>query len=153
MLSTPSAVLRSSTRSDPTPPEAPVPEAHDEEALATFREMIELRFKCEAGAVPWSALGEYFTDDVVYIDSAWGRYDGKDSVLKFMDESMAGLGDWTFPEQWTIAQDGRVISFWYNVLPGERADGSPYSVPGLSILHYAGDRKFSYEYDIFNMVQ
>ena len=125
----------------------------DKEALEVFREMIELRYRCEAGEVPWSALGEYFTDDMVYIDSAWGRFEGKANVLTFMDDSMAGLGDWTFPEQWTMAEDGRVVSYWYNELPGERTDGSRYRVPGVSILHYAGDRKFCYEYDIFNMVQ
>jgi ketosteroid isomerase-like protein len=125
----------------------------DEEARAVFKEMVALRLRCEAGEVPWSALGAYFTDDMVYIDSAWGRFEGRDNVLKFMDDSMAGLGDWTFPELWTMAEDGRVVSYWLNLLPGTRGDGSKYQVPGVSILQYAGDGKFCYEYDIFNMVQ
>ena len=123
------------------------------EALKTFDEMVALRKRIEAGEAPWSALADYFTEDAVYIDSAWGRYDGRDAILAFMDASMAGLDDWTFPEHWTIADGNRVVSYWSNVLPGQRADGSAFSVPGVSILRYAGDGKFDYEYDIFNMVQ
>jgi ketosteroid isomerase-like protein len=123
------------------------------EARATYDEMVALRARIEAGELPWSALGDYFTDNAVYIDSAWGRYEGKDAIAEFMDASMAGLGDWTFPEEWTMADGDRVVSMWWNELPGTRADGSKYRVPGMSILRYAGDGKFDYEYDIFNMVQ
>lgn len=125
----------------------------DPGALATYREMVALRARIETGELPWSALGDYFTDNAVYIDSAWGRYEGKAAIVKFMDDSMAGLADWTFPEEWTMADGDRVVSMWWNQLPGQRADGSPYRVAGLSILRYAGDGKFDYEYDVFNMVQ
>ncbi|MFL6239972.1 MAG: nuclear transport factor 2 family protein [Actinomycetes bacterium] len=125
----------------------------DPGALATYREMVALRSRIEAGELPWSALADYFTDDAVYIDSAWGRYDGKAAITKFMDDSMAGLSDWRFPEEWAMADGDRVVSMWWNELPGQRADGSPYRVAGVSILRYAGDGKFDYEYDIFNMVQ
>src|SRR5436305_882157 len=75
------------------------------------------------------------------------------AITKFMDESMAGLGDWRFPEEWTMADGDRVVSMWWNELPGERSDGTPYRVAGLSVLRYAGNKKFDYEYDVFNMVQ
>jgi ketosteroid isomerase-like protein len=123
------------------------------EARATFEEMVALRSRIEAGELPWSALADYFTDGAVYIDSAWGRYEGKAAITKFMDESMAGLGDWRFPEEWTMVEGDRVVSMFWNELPGARSDGTPYRVAGVSILRYAGDRKFDYEYDIFNMVQ
>jgi SnoaL-like protein len=132
---------------------AAVASERDEEAREAYREMVALRARIEAGELPWSALGDYFTDDAVYIDSAWGRFVGRTAIAKFMDDSMAGLEDWRFPEEWTMAADGRVVAFWWNQLPGERADGSAYRVPGVSILHYAGDGKFNYEYDVFNMVQ
>jgi ketosteroid isomerase-like protein len=123
------------------------------EARATYDEMVALRSRIEAGELPWSALADYFTDYAVYIDSAWGRYEGKPAITKFMDDSMAGLEDWRFPEEWTMADGDRVVSMWWNQLPGQRPDGSPYRVAGMSILRYAGDGKFDYEYDIFNMVQ
>jgi len=123
------------------------------EARETYNEMVALRSRIEAGELPWSALADYFTDDAVYIDSAWGRYEGRPAITKFMDESMAGLDDWRFPEEWTMADGDRVVSMWWNELPGTRADGTPYRVAGLSILRYAGNKKFDYEYDVFNMVQ
>jgi hypothetical protein len=70
-----------------------------------------------------------------------------------MGDSMAGLDDWRFPEEWSMADGDRVVSMWWNQLPGGHADGSPYRVAGLSVLRYAGDSKFDYEYDVFNMQQ
>jgi ketosteroid isomerase-like protein len=123
------------------------------EARETYAEMVALRTRIEAGELPWSALADYFTDDAVYIDSAWGRYEGRAAITTFMDDSMAGLDDWRFPEEWTMADGDRVVSMWWNELPGTRADGTPYRVAGLSVLRYAGNKKFDYEYDVFNMVQ
>lgn len=127
--------------------------ARSDEALATYREMVAVRGRIEAGELPWSALAEYFTEDGVYIDSAWGRFEGRAAIATFMEESMTGLEDWVFPEEWTMADDDRVVAMWWNQLPGSRADGSPYRVAGISMLHYVGDGKFDYEYDVFNMDQ
>ena len=52
-----------------------------------------------------------------------------------------------------MADRDRVVSMWWNQLPGTRADGSTYQVAGISVLRYAGDSKFDYEYDVFNMKQ
>lgn len=115
--------------------------------------MVALRGRIERGEFPWSALGAYFTDGAVYIDSAWGRFEGRAAIERFMDESMVGLETWRFPEEWTMAEGDRVVSMWWNELPGTDSDGSPYRVAGLSVLRYAGDGKFDYEYDVFNMQQ
>ena len=37
--------------------------------------------------------------------------------------------------------------------PRRADDGSAYQAPGVSILHYAGDRRFDYELDILNMTE
>jgi hypothetical protein len=66
---------------------------------------------------------------------------------------MVGLEDWTFPEQWTMVDGDRVVSFWWNRLPGNRPDGRPWQAPGVSILQYAGDGRFCYELDILNMAE
>lgn len=124
-----------------------------EEAKSTYREMVQTRARIEAGELPWSALADYFTDDAVYVDSAWGRFEGRSEIERFMTESMVGLEDWRFPEEWTMVDGDRVVGMWWNQLPGARSDGSPYRVAGLSVLRYAGDGKFDYEYDVFNMQQ
>jgi hypothetical protein len=121
------------------------------EALAAYRDMVAVRDRIEQGELPWSTLAGFFTEDAVYIDSTWGRYEGRPAIEAFMAASMTGLDDWTFPEEWTMADGDRVVSKWWNQLPGKRPDGSPFRVAGISILRYAGGGKFDYEYDVFNM--
>jgi hypothetical protein len=124
------------------------------EAREAYERLVATRERVEKGEVPWSALcDEFFTEDIVFIDPAWGRNTGRRAVADFMDKSMVGLEDWTFPEQWTMVDGDRVVSFWWNRLPGTRPDGRPYQAPGVSILHYAGDGRFSYELDILNMAE
>jgi ketosteroid isomerase-like protein len=125
----------------------------EDEARATYRRYVAKRGEIEAGTAPWSALAEFFTEDAVFLDPAWGRTAGLAELTEFFDRSMAGLAGWTFPEGWTIVEGHRVVSFWFNRLPGARGDGTPYQVPAVSILHYAGGGKFSYEMDIMNMAE
>jgi ketosteroid isomerase-like protein len=127
--------------------------ALEDEARETYERFVATRMEIQAGKKPWSALADFFTDDAVFLDPAWGRSQGNAAMSAFLDDSMLGLEDWTFPEQWTMVEGNRVVSFLYNRLPGSRPDGSPYQVPTVSILHYAGDGKFSYDLDILNMAE
>lgn len=120
-------------------------------ARAAYGRLVETRARIEAGELPWSALADLFTDDAVFVDPAWGRAQGRDHIVEFMDRSMAGLEDWSFPEVFTIVEGHRVVSMWWNRLPGSHPDGRPFQVPGVSILHYAGGGRFSYELDLLNM--
>ncbi|MEZ5178838.1 MAG: nuclear transport factor 2 family protein [Acidimicrobiales bacterium] len=133
-----------------------MPDAGDRsaEAKAAYQRYVAGREAVARGERSWASLGEeFFTDDAVFVDPAWGRVEGRDAIAAFMDESMAGLDDWTFPEVWTMAEGDRVVSMWWNRLPGERPDGSPYQAAGISVLHYAGDGRFSYEADLLNMAE
>ena len=124
------------------------------EARAAYERYVDARQAVERGERTWSSIAEeFFTEDIVFIDPAWGRTQGRDAVATFMDESMAGLEDWTFPEEWTMSDGDRVVSMWWNRLPGEGPDGRPNQAPGVSVLHYAGDGRFSYEMDVLNMAE
>jgi len=112
----------------------------------------KLRDKASAGEIGWEAMVDMFTDDATYIDPAWGRYKGRDSIRQFLRDSMQGLKDWKFPTDWYVIEGNRVISRFRNRLPGRRADGTYYDVPGVSIIEYAGNGKFSFEEDVINMV-
>ena len=125
-----------------------------DEARAAYLRYVAGREEVAAGRMTWGELGaEFFTPDAVFIDPAWGRVEGLEAIVAFMDESMAGLEDWTFPEEWTMAEGDRVVSKWWNRLPGTRDDGSPYQAAGISIMQYAGDGKFSCEHDLLNMAE
>jgi ketosteroid isomerase-like protein len=117
-------------------------------AVARYR---ELRARIERGEAGWTDLADLFTDDVVFIDPAWGRVEGIDELRTFLADSMRGLEDWSFPIEFTAIDGDNVIVKWTQVLPGTRPDGTHYAQSGCSTLVYAGEGRFRYEEDLLNM--
>ena len=113
----------------------------EQESLATYERFVALRDEIDEGKRRWSELADFFTDDAVYIDPAWGRIEGKEEIRAFFEASMAGLTGhgWSTPENWTMAEGPRLVSQWDQIL-GRKEDGTPWLVPGLSILYYARRR-------------
>ena len=125
--------------------------AHERaEIEATIERYLGLRRAAIAGDIPWSGLKEVFTDDAVFVDSVWGRHEGVDALVEFLDSSMAGLATWDFPHYWEAIDGDRVFLRWSNHLPGTTDDGKELHNMGLSYLEYAGDGKFSYEEDLYS---
>jgi ketosteroid isomerase-like protein len=124
----------------------------EQEARATYERFVALRDEIDVGKQPWSKLADFFTEDAAYIDPAWGRIEGREAIRDFFERSMAGLTGygWSTPENWIMVDGHRVVSQWDQIL-GEKPDGSPWLVPGLSILYYAGDGLFCYSHDMLNM--
>jgi hypothetical protein len=125
--------------------------ASREEIEAAVSRYVDLRERIGRGEATWTDLADLFTDDVVYIDPAWGRIEGIDELRSFLDESMRGLEDWAFPVEYTAITGDTVVVKWTQQLPGARPDGTRYEQSGYSTLVYAGDGKFSYEEDLLNM--
>lgn len=122
-------------------------------ALESYRRYVAQRERCVAGEAPWSTIGAWFTPDAVFVDPAWGRVQGREEITRYLDHSMAGFAGWTFPEEWTMVDGDRLVTYWWNRLPGSRADGSHYQAPAFSLLHYAGDGLFDYELDVLNIAE
>ena len=121
------------------------------EIRATVDAYIALRARIEEGDATWIDLADFFTDDAVYIDPAWGRIQGIEEIRAFLVDSMRGLEDWRFPMRFAAIEGDDVVTVWTQLLPGQRDDGQPYQQTGVSILRYAGGGKFSYEEDLLNM--
>ena len=119
------------------------------EARATWARYLDTRERIEAGELPWTALADFFTDDAVFVDPAWGRIQGVEAIREFLAESMQGLDDWRFPERWTMFDGNRIVTMFDQIIPG--TDGVERRQAGISTLYYAGDGKFSYEMDLMNM--
>jgi hypothetical protein len=126
---------------------------HDrEEVQAAIERYIAVRDGINAGNGTWRDLAQFFTDDAVFIDPAWGRVQGIEEMKRTVfGEAMAGLEDWQFPTEFYAIDGDNVVTKWKQILPGRRADGSQYVQSGYSTLIYAGDGKFCYEEDLLNM--
>jgi ketosteroid isomerase-like protein len=118
----------------------------EDEVRATVERYLEVRAAIEAGDATWTDLAQFFTDDAVYIDPAWGRIQGIDEIRRFLDESMRGLEDWRFPVEFAAVAGDRVAVSWTQVLP------SGHTQSGTSVLRYGGDGRFDHEEDLLNMV-
>lgn len=124
----------------------------ERESLKTYGRFIARRDEIDAGKQAWSSLADFFTEDAVYCDPAWGRVEGRENIRAFFEKSMTGLtgNGWSTPEKWTTTDGPRLVSQWDQIL-GHKEDGTPWFVPGLSILYYAGDGLFCYSHDMLNM--
>ena len=116
------------------------------ELAATLERYLAFRDEVDAGDKPWSDLVEYFTDDAVFVDPAWGRIQGIDAIREFLIDSMTGIEDWTFPVDKVFVDGDEVVVKYRQVLP----DGRQQSA--YTTLLYAGEGKFRYEEDVLNMV-
>ncbi len=124
------------------------------EVQAAVDRYCELRRRIDEGLEPhgFGALADFYTDDAVYVDAAWGRIQGKKAIAEWLVHSMVGLDDWRFPVEFTAIEGDDVVVKWTQVIPGTRPEGRPYTQSAYSRLRYAGDGKFSYEEDTYNMV-
>jgi ketosteroid isomerase-like protein len=124
-----------------------------DEIEATVQRYVETRKVIDDGGAGWSALAQYFTDDAVFIDPAWGRVEGIEEMkATVFGDAMVGFEDWKFPVEFYAIDGDNVLIKWKQVLPGTHADGRAYEQSGASTLVYAGDGKFQYEEDLLNMV-
>ena len=123
-----------------------------EEVQAAIERYLAVRDGINDGNGTWADLAQFFTDDAVFIDPAWGRVEGLTNMkASVFGEAMVGLEEWKFPTDFFMIDGDTVVVKWKQVLPGRRADGSEYAQSGYSTLVYAGDGKFCYEEDVLNM--
>ena len=127
---------------------------HDrEEVQEAVERYLAVRDQINAGNGTWRDLAQFFTDDAVFVDPAWGRVEGIEEMnATVFGDAMVGLESWTFPTDFYVIDGDTVVVKWRQVLPGTRADGSEFSQSGYSTLGYAGGGKFAYEEDLLNMV-
>jgi ketosteroid isomerase-like protein len=124
-----------------------------EEIQETIDRYAQVRVDIDDGKYGWDALAQFFTDDAVFIDPAWGRVQGIDEMkATVFGDAMEGFEDWKFPIDFIAIDGDNVVVKWRQVLPGHADDGRPYEQSGVSTLIYAGNGKFSFEEDLLNMV-
>lgn len=110
---------------------------------------LEHRASLDRGEAPWASVADFFTEDAVFVDAAWGRVEGPEGIAKMMDEAMVGLEGFSFPTDVVAISGDDVLIKWRQVVTG--LPGGDLQHTGVSILRYAGDGLFSFEEDLMNV--
>lgn len=125
--------------------------------MTTFpRDEIEAAFRRQRAlndSQDWEHYVDLFTDDAVYVEHEMGTFRGKDAIREWIVPTMAPLvhAGWDYPLDWYVIDGNRVIFRWWNRLPNVDDRAEPYQFAGMTVLEYAGDGRFSYQEDIYNM--
>jgi hypothetical protein len=102
----------------------------------------------------WTAWTELFTEDARYVEHHFGIMEGRAAIARWITQTMA---EWpnsemtAFPHDWCVCDEER--GWWICYIQNRMADpgdGSVHQAANITVLHYAGDGRFSYEEDAYN---
>jgi len=119
-----------------------------DEIEAAFRHQRELN-----DTQQWNAYADLFTDDGIYVEHEMGTFRGREAIREWIVPCMAPFvnAGWDYPLDWSVIDGNRIIFRWLNRLPNLDGRAEPYQFAGITVLEYAGDGKFSYQEDVYNM--
>ncbi|MHB8669736.1 MAG: nuclear transport factor 2 family protein, partial [Acidimicrobiales bacterium] len=122
--------------------------------LETFsREEVEAEFwnyVRRGEAKDWSAWADQFTEDALYVEHEMGTFRGREEIRRWIVPTMEPVADMEFPVEWHLIEGERVVFLAQNRLPHPGGSGEPFQFASVSVLHYAGGGRWSYEEDIYN---
>lgn len=98
----------------------------------------------------WDAYCDLFTDDAVYVEHELGTFEGRDAIREWLVPVMAPLVGWQYPIHWHLVGDGKVVTYWENIMPTPPGDDRRHSFFGISVLTYGGDGKWCRQEDVYN---
>ena len=107
-----------------------------------------------AGTGDWSRFADLFTEDATYVEHAYGRFEGREEIRRWITRTMAAFPGSEmphFPITWHVVDEerGRIVCEVYNEMhdPG---DGAEHGASNITILTYAGGGLWSGEEDVYN---
>lgn len=129
----------------PSRPNMTLSRAATEAAYLEHRRLHEAR--------EWPAIADLFAPDASYAEPFFGRIEGREEIRAFLVKSMSGLEEWTFPLQWVAIDEGRVVTHWFNRLPGQRRSGGYFEFPGISTITYDDEGRIADQLDFYDRIQ
>ncbi len=124
------------------------------EELEREFEAYQARGKLAGETGDWSQWADQFTDDAVYVEHLYGRFEGREAIRRWITSTMAEYPNnqfTRFPIEWAMFDEERgwIVCEIQNRL-NDLGDGEVYQAANLTKLHYAGNGQWSYEEDAYN---
>jgi ketosteroid isomerase-like protein len=103
----------------------------------------------QTGAVgeDWDAWANLFTEDATYVEHVLGSMHGRDAIKAWIIPIMDKFSELYTAYEWHMVQGDRVVVYMQNRRDHPDGESPPIDFPGITILGYAGDGKWSYEED------
>jgi hypothetical protein len=130
-------------------PEPPTPAFAREEVEAEF-EKYRARAALAVETGDWDQWAAQFTDDAHYREHHYGYYTSGQQIRAWINSVMQPFPTMEFPPSFALIDGNRVSTLIPNILPAPEGDDGYYGFDVNTILHYAGDGKWSFEEDVYN---
>ena len=117
-----------------------------EEVEAAFQ---EFRRRGEE-AHDWDAWADMFTEDALYEEHYLGTFHGRAEIKDFITSTMKDYSGSSFWLEWYLIDGNRVSALIPNILPPPPGVDGYFGFDVNTILHYAGNGKWSYEEDVYS---
>jgi ketosteroid isomerase-like protein len=103
----------------------------------------------QTGAVgeDWDAWSDLFTEDALYVEHVLGDMHGRAAIKAWIGPIMDKFSELYTAYEWHMVTGDRVVVYMQNRRDHPDPDQPPIDFPGITILGYAGDGKWSYEED------
>lgn len=130
-------------------PEPPAPSFPREEIEAEF-ERYRQRAALAVASGDWDQWASQFTDDAHYREHHYGYYTSGEQIREWINSVMQPFPTMEFPPSYALVDGNRISALIPNILPAPDGDDGYYGFDVNTILHYAGDGKWSFEEDVYN---
>ena len=98
----------------------------------------------------WDQWADQFTDDAHYREHHYGYYRSQQEIRDWIKSVMQPFPTMEFPPSFALIDGNRVSTLIPNILPAPEGDDGYYGFDVNTILHYAGNGKWSFEEDVYN---
>jgi predicted SnoaL-like aldol condensation-catalyzing enzyme len=130
----------------PAVPEPAFPRDEVESEFLQYRKRGEIA----VATGDWDQWADQFTPDAQYREHHFGYFNGQDEIRAWIKGVMQPFPTMEFPVKWAVINGNRVSALIPNILPPPEGDDGYYGFDVNTILHYAGDGKWSYEEDVYS---
>ena len=138
--------LRGIDNWNPEPPSPAHPRSEVDAELAKYRERAALA----VATGDWDQWADQFTDDAHYREHHFGYFRSGAEIRAWIKSVMQPFPTMEFPVSSYLIDGNRVTALIPNVLPAPAGDRGYYGFDVNTILHYAGNGKWSFEEDVYS---